>query len=282
MQLSIIILSYNTKDLTKICLNSIYNLFKDKQVEVIIVDNASHDGSQTMIKKEFPNVKLIESDQNLGFAKGVNLGAKNAKGDYLLFLNSDAQLQDKNIFKLIDFLKTNQQIGIAGGLLLNNDKTPQRSFGKFYTLPVVVSMLIGGDKVEMINQSVKEQEVDWVSGGFMLISRKLFENIHGFDESFFMYIEDMELCYRVKKSGLGVYFYPLSSALHVGQGSSNRSFAVVNIYKGLTIFYKKHRNKLEYLILRFLLLSKAILLLLFGTMTNDKYLKSTYSKVLKQ
>lgn len=282
MTLSIIILSYNTKDLLSQCLNSIKKFIKEVSYEVIVVDNASTDGSVEFIKNKFPQIKLIKSNENVGFAKGINLAEKSTKGKYLLFLNSDTIFNDNNIREMIEFIDKRDEIGIVGGLLLDRDGSRQRSFGKFYNLLVSTIMLVGGDTAEMINYKIKNEpmKVDWVSGGFMLVRKELFERLKGFDENFFMYIEDMEFCYRMKKVGYLTYVYPKSSVLHEKHGSSNRSFAVEQIYKGLIYLYKKHNSKLEFYILKLLLTIKAYSLIIFGTITNNSYLKLTYKKSL--
>jgi len=125
------------------------------------------------------------------------------------------------------------------------------------------------------------KEVDWVSGGFMLIKRSVFEEMDGFDEHFFMYMEDMELCYRLKKRNKTVWYVPDARVVHIGQGSSNRSFAIVQIYKGLLYFYKKHKSHVEYLLVKFMLVLKGRMSIFVGILTNNSYLRSTYSQALK-
>lgn len=281
MSLSIIILSYNTKELTRDCLASVFKYLPLDFFEVIVVDNSSNDTSSEMVRKDFPKIKLIQSAENLGFAKGINKGVKFAKADNLLFLNSDTKLYDATLVAMVNFLQQNKNIGVLGGLLTNLDGSPQRSFGKFYTLFNVFKMLLGGDQAEKLKTQLNRPvSVDWVSGGFMMIPKSVYEKMQGFDEHFFMYIEDMELCYRIKKSGYKVFAYP-AKAIHIAQGSSNRSFAVINIYSGLVYFYEKHRNKIEQLMIKALLTAKALLLVIFGTMFKDHYLRETYTKALK-
>ncbi len=282
MGISIIILSYNTKSLLKACLNSVLaNLPKD-QYEIIVVDNGSKDGSSDMVIKDFPKVELIQSAENLGFAKGVNLGAKKAKGEFLLFLNSDASLKDEKVKEMELFMRENELVGVIGGMLVNSDGTVQRSYGRFYTLPVTLKMLLKGDggEIEKANE-VKLKKVDWVSGGFMMVRQKLFEKLRGFDEHFFMYMEDVELCYRVKKAGFVTYVFPRATAVHLHQGSSGRSFAIEHIYKGLAYFYKKHRNRFEYAILKTMLYGKAGILIVIGILAGNTYLKKTYRKAMQ-
>ncbi len=278
MQLiSILILSYNTKDLLRICLQSIYKNLSNVSFEVIVLDNASKDGSPEMIRKEFPDTKIIVSEKNLGFAKGMNEAVKKAKGDYLLFLNSDAILTDSTVFNMLTFSESSADVAIVGGQLLDADGTLQRSFGNFYTLPMAFILLFAGEKVELALQNTKTiKQVDWVNGGFMLIKKDIFERVKGFDERYFMYVEDMDLCYRVKQAGYKTFFYPTATAIHTNQGSSNRSFAIQHIHKGLLLFYKNHKSYLEYLILKALILLKETILTFIGMITGNSYLKTTY------
>ena len=130
-------------------------------------------------------------------------------------------------------------------------------------------------------QSKKISEVDWVSGAFMMIRREVFKKLEGFDKNMFMYVEDMELCFRVKKLGYNIVFFPESSLYHMEYGSSDRTFAIVNIYKGILYFYKKHGSPISYLIVKTMLVVKAGLLVMIGKIINNKYLTDTYSKALK-
>jgi len=166
--------------------------------------------------------------------------------------------------------------------LRNLDGSIQHSFGKFYDLFNVFLLLFGGDGLELLRDRVDDvKEVDWVSGGFMLVKTEVFNKIEGFDENFFMYMEDVEFCYRTKEIGIKVYHYPKTEVLHVGQGSSSRTFAIVEIYKGLNYFYRKHKSYWQYMILRALLFSKAFGAISLGFIINRPYLRETYRKALK-
>lgn len=277
---SIVILSYNTSQLLKRCVRSIYNHISSTDIELIVVDNNSNDDSVSMLRKEFHDVIIIENKKNEGFTKGNNIGALKAKGDYLLFLNSDIEFIDDSINKMIDFARQNPLFGVLGGRLLNQDGSIQESFGSFYNLGSVFFMLFLQNlkKNEQIKEKIKY--VDWVSGAFFLIKTSIFLESNKFDENIFMYVEDVELCYRVKKLGYKVVFYPIAKVIHCGQGSSSREFAILNIYKGLRYFYRKHKTKPEYVILDMLLRFKAILAIGFGIVSGNSYLKKTYIKAL--
>lgn len=276
---SIIILSFNTQSLLRECLESIFSVLTSLPFEVIVFDNASKDESVSMVKKEFSKVHVIESEENLGFAKGVNEATKKAKGDYFLFLNSDAELLDGNISRMIKEMENDEKIGAIGGNLLQKDTTTSEPYGRFYNLPEVMRFLFFAEKAT-VTVSNEVTKVDWVSGGFMLVRRSIFEKLHGFDEGYFMYIEDMDLCYRMKKAGFRVMYFPQAKARHVGQGSSNRTFAIVQIYKGLLHFYKKQKPRWQYFVVKLLLVVKALGALVVGILKGNAYLKTTYAQAI--
>ena len=315
VDLSIIILNYNTKDLTVNCINAVYEQYEDElkkgEFEIIVVDNASTDGSVREIKeltgekvngsnkltgsnvnglkgdKRFniltPNsLTVIESGENLGFAKGCNLGAKNSNGKYLLFLNSDTQIKDKGFLRMLEFIKVNGKIGILGGKLKTSKGKNQPSAGKFYTLLNLLITLLGGERLGLLKKSpAKISKADWVSGACLMVKKEVFEKVGGFDEELFMYMEDMELCFKAKRAGYLTYFYPDISLLHMEQGSSNRTFAIIHIYEGILHFYKKYMPHWQYGIAKSMLYSKALFIKNIGKIVHNKYYVNTYEKALE-
>jgi hypothetical protein len=287
MELSIIILNYNTKDLTIECINSLVEQYKQEfekeQFEIILVDNASSDDSLEAIGKlKTIGLKIIESKENLGFSKGCNLGAKNAIGEYLLFLNSDTEIKDQGFVKMLDYVKKNENVGILGGALKNENGTSQSSAGKFYNLVNLFLMLIGFERLGFLRESPRAiKQVDWVSGAALMIKRKIFEKIGGFEKELFMYGEDMELCYRANKKGFSTYFYPEITLFHKERGSSNRTFAILNIYQAILFFYRQYKPNWQYQIARFLLYSKSLILKNVGVISKKKYLVETYGQTLE-
>ena len=287
MELSIIILNYKTKDLTLNCARSIVEQYKKEldndKFEIILVDNNSEDDSVKAFNRlRIKNLQIIESNENLGFGKGCNLGASKAKGEFLLFLNSDTEIKDQGFVKMVNFLSQNKNVGILGGKLKNPNGTNQLSCGKFYSPFNLLLVLLGFNKLLNLRESPNViKKVDWVSGACFMIRKDIFNKVKGFAKDFFMYIEDMELCFRVKKKGFSTYFYPNIMLFHKELGSSNKTFAVVNIYKGILIFYKKHKSKPEYLLAKFMLKTKALILVVLGKIVNNKYLQDTYSQALK-
>lgn len=279
---SIVILSYNKRQLTVDCLTSLNKNIPHDQYETIVVDNASSDDSVEYIRKHFPKVKLIENTRNAGFAGGCNLGAKHAKGEFILFLNNDAAIGENPLPEMVKTFSEDEKIGVVGGLLTNLNGSLQRSYGNFYTILNVAYLLFAGESGELKRLQSKEViETDWVSGGFMMVRRTVFQKVTGFNESYFMYIEDMDLCYRIKKSNYKIMFTPLVKIKHIGQASTNKTFAIVHIYEGLQIFYRQQRSSLEYYIVKLLLCIKAVSALLIGLVTGNKYLIHTYFSALK-
>lgn len=282
MKLSIVVLSFNTKKLTLDCIHSILNIYKkdidNGEIEIIVSDNNSQDGTVESLKKE-KKVKIVENDKNYGFSKGNNIGARKAFGKYLLFLNSDTLIKDAGFLGMIKFMEQNEKVGILGAKLTNPNKTVQKSCGNFYTFFNLLFTLFGKD-VLVRKSPDKIQRVDWVSGASLMIRKDLFNVLKGFDEDFFMYIEDMELCLRTKKLGYQTYFYPNVGLIHRELGSGNRSFAILSIYKGILLLYKKHFGW-QYPFARFILFIKASLSLAIGVFTNNNYLKKTYFEALR-
>jgi GT2 family glycosyltransferase len=282
MDLSIIIPSFNTKDLLQACLQSVFQQTKGIDFEVIVVDNHSTDGSPEMVKKKFPQVILIKNKTNLGFAQANNQGMKRAKGEYFLLLNSDTKIKSNALKKLVSLAKKKKDLGIAGSRLLNLNDTPQPSTGPFYTLPLTFISLFRGD--HYLRQSPSQtKKVDWLMGACFLIKREVTKKVGYLDEKFFMYVEEMEYCYRAHKAGFGVYFFPRAEVYHLERGSSpeGKQKAVWGIYQGLIYFYQKHFAPWQLAVLKLLLRTKALIAWLLGLMTGNRYLKETYAKAFQ-
>lgn len=281
MKLSIIIISWNTVKLLRECLKSL-----TISSEIIVVDNGSSDRSPEMVKKEFPEVKLIENKENLGFAKGNNIGLKEAKGEYVMLLNSDTLIKVNAIQKMLTFLDDRQEISIVGPRLLNSDETPQPSCGRFPLLPVVAVMLFkehfgGSDFVRW--SPPQSQQVDWLMGSAIMARKEVFQKVGGLDESLFMYMEEVEWFYRAHLAGFKAYFLKEAEIIHLGRGSSKsgKTEPILNIYKGILHFYRKHRSRPELLAVKLMLRTKALLAFIFGYLKNDNYLKQTYGQAIK-
>lgn len=289
MLLTIVTLNYKKHQLTISCMKSLYEKlgaeFDKGKIELIIVDNASGDNSVPLLEKEIKKYKdfhLIANKDNAGFSKGCNLGAVRSKGKYILFLNNDTVIKDSGIIDMLNYMEQHPDVSILGGKLNNPDGTAQSSTGKFYTPLNALLLLLGSEKYRNSDKNPSViSEVDWVKGGLFMIKSDVFKKLGGFDENIFMYAEDMELCYRAKLAGYKTYFYPDINIEHADQGSSSRAFAVINIYKSFLYFYKKHRPRSEYIFIKTLLRTKALILYTFGKIFKNSYLSQTYEKALK-
>lgn len=285
-KISLITLTYNSSRHIDKLFKSLFAEFdedlKSKKIEIVVVDNKSTDDTVKKVKKIGGNkIRLIENDTNEGFAKGINLGVKNSTGEFVLTINPDAEFKSGDIFKALSLFE-DKKVGVVGGKMVDKNGDSEKSAGRFIKTAETFLLSVGLDEVFRVRVSPEKiSEVDFVSGGFMLVSRKLFEENNGFDENFFMYIEDMEFCYRLKKSGYKVIFDPSIVIQHEGQGSSSRGFAVKNIFSGIYYFHKKHGSIFSQLSTKFLLRTKALSLVLMGKILNNKYLEETYSEALK-
>ncbi len=285
MDLSIIIPSYNTKDLLVRCLDSIFQTLRNVQFsyEVIVVDNASKDGTKEMLNKKYPQVIKLFNKENVGYGKANNQGIHKAMGTYILLLNSDIQVRSGAIEKLLIFI-TSHPKAFAGGKLLNEDHSPQASCGPMYSLPVVALMLFGkGDDLGITRCSPRQdREVDWVSGACLIGERQSFFDAGLFDEGIFMYMEEIDLLYRAKKKGYTIHFVADAEFIHTGAASSGtRRMPVVNIYRGLLYFYRKHRSIIEQRVLVLLLIMKAWIAMSIARVTGDKEFAGTYEEAIR-
>lgn len=216
-KLSVIIVAYNSENFIERCITSLRDheigpkQSSEDWMEIIILDNASQDGTVKMLKKFLPEIKLIESSENLGFSKGNNKAVKEAKGEYLFFLNPDTELERPVLKELIDFYENTPETGIVGPKLEMGSGKTQPSVRKLPTVIGAFKEYVLGIKnsyeqyVPFGNDPV---EVESVYGAAMLIKKELFEKAGGFDEKFFLYYEDADLCKKVRELGKKIYYYP--------------------------------------------------------------------------
>ena len=254
MDLSIIIVNYNVKEFLQNLLHSIAKAAGNILYEIIIVDNASNDGSVEFIREKFPGVKLIANKENLGFSKANNLGLAVAKGKYLLLLNPDTLLREDTLQKMIEFFESTPGAGMAGCKILNPDGTlqlacrrsfpgPWTSFCKVTGLSTLFpdSKIFARYNLTYLDEN-QTYEVDAISGSFMMLKKDVFEKVGGLDEEFFMYGEDLDLCYRIQKSGYKVYYVHSTQIIHYkGESTKRSSFDETKVfYDAMNLFVKKH------------------------------------------
>lgn len=224
MKFSIIIVTWNTAQITKKCIDTI-NQFIPGQ-EIIVVDNGSQDNTVEVLKN-IKNVKLIENKANLGFAKANNIGLRFTTSEYILFMNSDIELIDNSLLKMMDFLKNNSDIGIIGPKFLNPDHTPQASVFPPQTFINAFKEFWLDKKYsysKYIPESKKPIQVNSISGGCLATNKDYFKSIGSWNETYFFYFEDMDLCRKVNQSSKKVVFYPLCQIIH-RHGASGKNIA---------------------------------------------------------
>lgn len=257
MDLSIIIVSYNTKELLKQTIQSVIDNAKDIKYEIFVTDNASSDGSVLMVKEDYPQVKLIESKDNLGFPKGNNVAIKKAVGKYILLLNSDTKVVGNCLQNCVRYMDSNSQIGALGckvelpsGKLDHACKrgfpTPEASL---YYLLKLNKLFPDKKKFGKYTMSyVKDDEiaaVDSLMGAFMMIPKKVVDEVGMLDEEFFMYGEDIDWCFRIKKAGYEVLYYPVEKIIHYKGSSSKKKRAktTYEFHRAMILFYNKHYKR---------------------------------------
>lgn len=278
---AIVIVNWNTKDLLFDCLKSVFECTRGISFEVWVVDNGSTDGSQDMVKKSFPQVKLVETNENLGFAKANNVAIRKTDTPYVILLNSDTKLTQDTFTSMMKFVKERKDVGVIGCKLLNRDGSNQPSAAPFYYIWVIFLMLFGFDRFLRRSFDVT-REVDWVVGACMLVTRDAITKAGLLDEAFFMYVEEAEWCYRIKRAGYKVLYYPITSLYHLTRGSSTsgKKHAILNIYWGLQYWYTKHGSLFSLIFVRFLLLTKAVIALGIGFILRRKALIETYREAI--
>jgi len=246
---SLIIVSFNTKEILKNALSSIFAYCPREMFEVIVIDNNSGDGSAEMLNNFFGDkIKLIINKHNAGFGAANNLGAKIARGEYLFFLNSDIIAKEDILSGLAKIFESRPEIGILAPRLILPDGSEQKfASGNF---PSLADLILG--KIKKDAAEKKYIKIDWVSGAALAIRKNLFDQAGGFDENFFMYFEDIDLCKRVKDISYQVAVLPSITVVHLGGKSlKNDRQRKKYYYVSQDYFYKKHYGKLKLALLRF-------------------------------
>lgn len=258
IDISVIIVNYNVKDFLLQCLRTINESRGNLSVEIIVIDNNSNDGSIDFLEPLFPDVLFIRSDVNLGFGKANNIGIEKAKGKYCLILNPDTLLSSDTLSHMYEFMETmGSEVGISGCKVLNGDgsfqlacrrgfPTPWASFSKLFGLQSLFPQSKIFGKYNQTYRSVDETyEIDAVIGAFMFGRTELLKQLGGFDTDFFMYGEDIDLCYRAKAAGSKVYYVHTTTIIHFKGESTKRSAIdeASHFYGAMSIFARKHYGR---------------------------------------
>jgi GT2 family glycosyltransferase len=265
MVLSIIIINWNSRAFLRECLRSLAATASNLECEILVIDNASHDGSAQMVAEEFRHATFIQSESNLGFSGGNNRAAQQAKGDFLLFLNPDTVVERDALVKLVQALRRLPDAGIVGARLLNTDLTLQTSC--IQSFPTVLNQVLDCDLLRgwfplsplwgmaaLFNNSTEPTPVEGISGACLMIKRELFDRLGGFHERYFMYSEDIDLGFRIHQAGFKCYYVPGAKVVHHGGGSSQQAhgaFSSVMIRESVYRFMRLHRGRFKAACFRF-------------------------------
>lgn len=254
MELSVVIVSWNTKHMLYQCLRSIQDALPQdlaRSIEVVVVDNASSDGSGEMVQQHYPWVQLLQNSENVGFARGNNLGIQRCTGRYVLLLNPDTEVKTGAFEALLEFMDTHPQVGAAGSRLLNANGTLQRScypeptlareFWRLFHLDLFYPY--GSYWVQKWSADVA-REVDSVQGACLMVREAALQQVGLLDESYFIYTEEIDLCYRIRQAGWHIYWVPRAQVIHYG-GQSTRQVApemFLQLYRSKLLYFRKHRG----------------------------------------
>lgn len=274
IDVSVIIVNYNTADELRDCIQSIKKHTRGIRYEIIVVDNNSQDNSRAMLKNEFRDIESHFLQYNSGFSIANNYAIDRSYSKYILLLNPDTALRENSFLHMFEFLENNPAVGTVGPLITDHQGNFKLTFRKFPTLKMhmieafsIKSLIrrysLTKKQYEMI---AKEEpfEVDWISGGSFMVRRSIYNDIGGLDERFHLFSEDVDWCMRIKNSGWKVFCLPKVKIVHIGGASTNKNFfsLVVNRYRSKLIFTKKYSNKAEIFIIRLIVLLGLMLRLL--------------------
>jgi GT2 family glycosyltransferase len=281
--LTAIVVNWNTRELLRKCLDSFFSQTRGVAYEVWVVDNGSTDNSSEMVRKKFPQVRLIENESNLGFSQANNQAIRRSSGRYVLLLNSDTELIGNAPRILAQFMDDHPEAGAAGCKLLNSDGSLQLSCGRF---PRLFSALMGGVLANSVfkkffpnrrffaeyglsqEEHSRLQETDFVMGACMILRREALEQAGFFDEDIFLYFEEIDLCYRIKQAGWKILYTPEARVCHHGgQSSPSSAYVVQQNLISLEYFFRKHYSRTSAVILRILMfLGSASKIVIFMTL----------------
>lgn len=265
--LTISIVSYNSLKFLKPCLDSIYNDPHSIKYDIVVVDNASSDGSPKFIKNNYPLVILILNDKNIGFSAANNKAINRTNSKYIMLINSDCQVYEGSIDNLIEFMEKNTDIGIVGPKIVNSDGSIQHSCRRFPSIMnagfhTILTGIAPNNpfsrkyKLADVNRDIPFG-VDWVSGSCMVIRREALKDTGGLDENYFMYVEDIDICYRMWQENWKVYYYPHCKIMHHIGGSSGNQQVRASIRMQKSVFYffcKNYKRSWKIILIPFLIL----------------------------
>ncbi|MCC7162909.1 MAG: glycosyltransferase family 2 protein [Anaerolineae bacterium] len=265
--MSVVLVCWNNNQYLEPCLGSLYESALKARFETLVVDNGSTDGSQAMLAEKFPQVQLIQNNENVGLSRASNQGIQSSRGRYILLLNNDTLVNGESLDAMVEFMDSHPDAGAVGGRLLNPDGSFQSGYASFSSL--TQEFLIASNLGEHIwagypshGHSDHIQVVDWLSSACLLLRRTALDQVGLLDEQYFVYGDETDLQYRLKHAGWKVYYLPHVTIIHYGGRSLNRWRRRMLVYRGKMLFYKKRYSQLNAFGLR----------MMFGVLTLAKTL----------
>jgi len=255
---AVVLVCWNNKPYLEPCLRSLYDTGMRNSIEVVVVDNGSTDGSQDMLRTQFPGVQIVQNSGNVGLGKASNQGIACTTAPYVLLLNNDTIVNGPALDALIDYMAVNPSAGATGGTLLNPDGTFQAAYNRFPSLAeeFMIATRLGEmlwDAYPSHRNTTSVQAVDWIGSACLLVRRAALEQIGLLDESYFIYGDETDLCYRLVKGGWKIYHLPEATTIHFGGRSMDRWRRRRMVYRGKMLFFKKNYGALKEYLLRAML-----------------------------
>ena len=274
MEVTIILVSYNTKELTRECIDSIYKETRDLTYEIYVVDNNSSDGTQSMLETFYPGVKVIKNQKNAGFGAANNQAIQECNGKYVLCLNTDTILLNNAVKIFYDYMETNKQVGACGGSLFDKDLKPVISYAPFPNLLNLnaFSWIIKSLFPKRFKKITKVKEVDSIIGADLFLRRAVLDEIGLFDERFFMYNEEIDLCYRIKKAHYNIKLVPEANIIHL-EGKSGKNFWNNNKMRVKSKYQYLRKNSDLFCLYTFKLSYLLVLMFVFAATRNKDVLE---------
>lgn len=292
--LTVVVVNWNTKDLLRDCLRSVFEAEGSESYEVIVVDNASQDGSAEMVGAEFPQARLVREESNVGFAVANNDAIRLSDAEFILLLNSDTLVPEKSLADMVGYMKEHPAVGVLGCKILNPDGSPQDSSGHFPSMTAVTFTKLNralGGRLSFLPVShrpvTKEAAVDWVTGACLMARKTAIDKAGLLDENIFMYFEDIDWSYRIKRAGWEVRVITTAAITHFGGQSAKKSDGslLYEYRRAQFILFKKHKGFCSRSALRIVIMASALVGLARQSFAADEISKTgrrlTLKKVLR-
>jgi GT2 family glycosyltransferase len=267
MKITIIIANWNACHFLFKCICSLFEYPPLENFEIIVVDNASTDGSNLMVRERYPQVYLIENPENVGFARANNQAIRQADGKYVLLLNSDTVARQNALKELVNFMDDHPEAGAAGARLLNPDDTlqpncfPEPTLLRELLRMFHLSSMVPGSSYHMENWTQKKpREVDIIQGACLILRREALDQVGLLDENFFFYSEDVDLCYRLRRAGWHLYWVPTAELIHYGGQSSQlvATDSFIRLYQGKIQYMRKHHGRITGIVYKLFLMTASL------------------------